>query len=159
MNVYLTMEVGYSTEYMDIMVWMRTFLRSHFLRIFIIGGIGVFVQTIVFEILGIWLGLVQPSTATVLGAELGVVMNFLLNNRFSFTNSPQTSLGARLLRFHLVVAVSIVIQWLFVFTAEHVTSNLLVLHGAYVAGIVIGFLSNYIGYHLFVWKQEILQPK
>ena len=136
---------------------VHAFLRSRFLRIFIIGGIGVVLQTFIFEALGVYLGIVSLSTASVIGGELGVLANFLLNERFSFPDRivHTDRLLPRLLRFHTVVAGSLLIQWALMFFAEHNTQNIFLLHAAYVGGIALGFVSNYTGYHLFVWKQRI----
>lgn len=127
--------------------------HSRLMRVIFIGGIGVVTQTLIFELLGVWLGLVQPSTAVVIGAETGVLTNFYLNNRFSFHDRQHSiSLLSRLLRFHLVLSGSIFLQWLFVFIAERQTDSYLIIHGAYAAGIILGFIWNYTFYHLFVWK-------
>ena len=136
--------------------WMRVLLQSRFLRIVIIGGIGFVIQTCIFELLGIYLHLLRPSIAAVLGGEVGVLVNFFLNERYSFqervTHKPP--LLPRLMRFHLVVAGSLFIQWaLLSFTEAH-TQSLLLIHLSYVSGLVLGFISNYIGYHLFVWKPK-----
>ena len=139
---------------MDVRAWMRIFLYSRFLRVFIIGGVGVLVQTIVFEILGIYLQLFSPSTAVVIGAEAGILTNFYLNNYFSFRHRQHhISILSRLARFHLVVSGSVFLQWLFVFVVEHQTSSVLVIHIAYAIGIALGFIWNYTFYHLFVWRQ------
>ncbi len=134
---------------------LRLYMRLRYSRLFRVaffGGMGVVVQTVVFEVLGIWLGLVRPSFATLIGAEFGVITNFFLNNRFSFNDRVHAPLPRRLLRFHLVVSGSVFIQWLFVFTAESLHANAWMIHGAYLAGILIGFISNYTWYRLWVWK-------
>jgi putative flippase GtrA len=128
--------------------------RSRFLRVATIGIAGLLVQTLIFEILGFWLELVRPSTAVVIGAEFGIITNFLLNNRFTFYDHIHAPFLVRLLRFHLVVSGSLIIQWLFVFTSEHMTTNTLTLHGAYIIGVLIGFISNYTGYRLWVWRHK-----
>lgn len=144
---------------MTIRVWVQTFSRSRFLRIVIIGGIGFLLQTFVFEVLGIYLHLVSLSTAAILGAELGVLTNFSLNERFSFKDriAHDSPLTPRLVRFHIIVTGSLCIQWTLMYFAEHHTQNVLVLHGAYISGVMLGFISNYIGYHLFVWKHRVPQ--
>ena len=140
---------------------LRLYARLRYSRLFRVaffGGVGVIVQTLVFETVGIWLGLMRPSLATLLGAELGIITNFSLNNRFSFNDRVHAPLPARLLRFHTVVSGSLFIQWLFVFTAESLDANIWMLHGAYAAGILTGFISNYTGYKLWVWKHHGEQP-
>jgi dolichol-phosphate mannosyltransferase len=131
---------------------VQTMLKSRFLRVATIGFVGMSVQTMIFEILWIWLGVLRPSLATLVGAELGILTNFLLNNRYSFNDRAHAPLLLRLVRFHTVVSGSLVIQWIFVFTAESFTQNIWTIHMAYAAGIVIGFLCNYTGYRLWVWK-------
>ena len=132
----------------------RRIRYSRIMRVAFFGGFGVVVQTIVFEIVGIWLGLLRPSLATLLGAEFGIITNFILNNRFSFNDRVHAPLPMRLLRFHAVVSGSLFIQWLCVFTAESLTSNTWAIHGAYAGGILLGFASNYTGYRLWVWKHH-----
>lgn len=123
------------------------------IRTISVGGIAVVVQTTVFEILGVYFQLVAPSTAVLIGAEVAILTNFYLNNRFSFNDRHHDiSLFSRLLRFHMVVSGSVFLQWLFVFVVEQQTSSYLIIHVAYVAGIVLGFAWNYTFYLLFVWK-------
>jgi putative flippase GtrA len=138
---------------------IRLLLRVRFLRVMAIGAIGLSVQTVIFEILGIWLELLRPSLATLIGAEFGVVTNFFLNNRFSFNDRVHAPLYMRLLRFHLVVSGSLAIQWLCVFTAESFTSNVWIIHAAYATGILLGFVSNYTGYRLWVWRHHMPEIK
>ncbi|MDO8518318.1 MAG: GtrA family protein [bacterium] len=130
-------------------------LSSRLVRTIMVGAVAVVVQTIMFETLGVYLKLFALSTSAVIGAEVAILTNFYLNNRFSFHDRQHNiSLFWRLLRFHLVVSGSVFLQWLFVFTAEHATQNLLFIHGAYAAGIIIGFFWNYTWYKLFVWRQH-----
>ena len=128
--------------------------RMRIVRVAAVGAVGVTVQTIIFDTLGVFLHVVEPSTATLIGGEVGILVGFLLNNRYSFGDRPDGSWISRLVRFHLTVAGSIAIQWLFVFIAEHSTPSLVVLHVAYAAGIVIGFAWNYTWFHLWVWRHR-----
>jgi putative flippase GtrA len=116
------------------------------------GGAGVLAQTAVFEI-GIWVLLLRPSVATLIGAECGILTSFILNNRFSFAKHHHPVIH-RLLRYHLVVSGSLFIQWLSVFVAESLTHNIWIIHGAYMVGIIVGFFFNYTGYRLFVWHPK-----
>lgn len=131
----------------------RSIMNSRLVRTIFVGGIAVVSQTIVFEILAIFLQLVSPSTAVVIGAEAGILTNFYLNNRFSFNDRQHDiPLLTRLMRFHLVVSGSVFLQWLFVYIAESQTRSYFIIHVAYIAGIVIGFAWNYTLYLLFVWR-------
>lgn len=129
---------------------------ARIVRTIVVGGIAVIVQTIIFEILGVFLQLAAPSTAVVIGAEAGILTNFYLNNRFSFNDRQHTiSLFSRLVRFHMVVSGSVILQWLFVFITEHQTSDPFFIHIAYAAGIILGFAWNYTFYLLFVWRHAV----
>lgn len=132
----------------------RILLHKRLLRVIAIGAVGLVVQTIFFEVFGIWLEILRPSLATIIGAEMSVLTNFFLNNRYSFNDRVHAPLLARLLRFHLVVSGSITLQWISVFTAESLTENIWIIHMAYAAGIMLGFISNYTGYRLWVWKHH-----
>jgi len=132
----------------------KKMMDSRLVRSLLVGAIAVVVQTTVFEILGVFLHIVSPSTAVLFGAETGVLTNFYFNNRFSFHDRKhEISYFSRLARFHLVVSGSVILQWLFVFLAEQQTSSLFYIHAAYAGGIVLGFIWNYTFYLLFVWRQ------
>ncbi len=123
-------------------------------RVAAAGSMGVIAQTIVFEIFGIWLGLVRPSTAVLLGAELGIITNFILSNRYAFADRRHSPLVGRLVRFHIVIMGALVIQWLCVYLTETVTTNWFALHAAYAVGLLISFVYNYTGYRLWVWRRH-----
>lgn len=122
-------------------------------RVACVGLVGFTIQALFFEILGIRLGIMKASTAALIGGEIGIVTNFFLNNHFNFTPHPEDQLRKRLFRFHAVVLGSLIIQYACVRFAEETSDSLLLLRGAYAIGILLGFVSNYIGYHLFVWKK------
>lgn len=131
-----------------------TLANFRVLRVASFGAVGVIVQTLVFETLAFWLMVLTPSLATLVGAEMGVLTSFTLNNRYSFNDRSHAPLWHRLLRFHLVVSGSLFIQWLCVFSTELVTQDFYAIHAAYAAGILLGFISNYIGYHTWVWRHH-----
>jgi putative flippase GtrA len=137
----------------------RRIYTSRLFRVLFIGGIGFCIQTVIFELLSVYLHLVSPSTAVLLGAEVSILCNFYFNNKFSFADRAHThaSILKRLVIFHAVVSGSLAIQWVFVFSTEHTTSNLLYIHAAYLSGVVVGFLSNYAGYHCIVWRKHTAQ--
>jgi len=127
-------------------------------RVLAVGGVGFVIQTTTFELFGIWFGIVAPSTATLIGAEFAIISNFFLNQHFSFHDAAvSSSFYRRIIKFHLISSGSLATQWLFVFTAEHLTQNLFVLHGSYLSGVGLGFFLNYLGYYFFVWRRDKIQ--
>lgn len=131
----------------------RHMYASRLFRTASVGVVGVGIQTTVFEIIGVYLALVSLSTAALIGSEFGILSNFILNNYFSFSGRQLPS-PTRLAKFHLVVLGSVFLQWLFVFIAERMTHDLLIIHVAYGAGILLGFIWNYNWYRLWVWKKH-----
>lgn len=126
---------------------------SRLFRTASVGVVGVGIQTAVFEIIGVYLQLVSLSTAALIGSEFGILSNFILNNYFSFHEHQRPNV-TRLAKFHLVVLGSVFLQWLFVFVAERMTHDLFIIHVAYGAGILLGFIWNYNWYRLWVWKKH-----
>ncbi len=125
-------------------------------RVMIVGGIGAILQTIIFEILGIWLRLVAPSTATLIGALAATLSNFLLNERFNFHDVVDHAKPKyrRMLKFYFVGLGSLATQWTCVFIAEQFTHDALLLNLAFIVGVGIGFFFNYTGYYFFVWRRK-----
>ena len=132
--------------------YFRKMLEHRVVKTFLVGVLAVGVQTVVFESVGVFLGLTSLSTATVLGAECATITSFLLNNRISFPDKAGGSVLFRFLRFHLVVLGSIAIQWTALFIAERMTDDIFLLHIVYVASIILGFIWNYSWYKTWVWK-------
>jgi putative flippase GtrA len=125
------------------------------LRVIIIGAIGALWMAASFETLGIWLDLMAPSTATLLGGEVAVISNFVLNERFNFNESEHSSsLLRRLVKFHLVQGISLVALYSILLIAEHLSRGALFLNAAFIFGMGIQFIINYTGYYFFVWRKQ-----
>lgn len=126
------------------------------MRVLAVGGVGFIIQSVIFEVFGIRLGLVAASTAVVIGGECAILSNFFLNNRFSFRDAAlhAAPLLSRIVRFHVVSSGSLATQWTFLFVAERLTQDPLILRGTYILGVGIGFLMNYSGYYFFVWRKR-----
>lgn len=127
----------------------------HLMRVAAVGGIGFVLQTIVFELLGIQFHILEPNQAVLLGGEIAILSNFFLNERFNFKERIQGSFLRRIAVFHLVVFVSIFIQWVLVTLAQtYARDNDMLIRGAYFSGIALGFITNYLGYSVVVWKKQ-----
>lgn len=127
----------------------------HLSRVALAGLSGFVIQSVIFELLGIRLGLVQASTAALIGGEAGVLTCFVLNNHFNFNNRSADPLWRRLIIFHFVISGSLFVQWGLVSLAETFTeASPTLLRGAFILGVAIGFCLNYVGYHLFVWRSR-----
>lgn len=145
----------------QIVVVGKQLTRPRIVRAALAGGSGLLLQTAVFETLSTLTGILSHSSAVVVGGECGVLLSFFLNNRYSFGERRALAgpMWLRLVRYHAVVAGSIAIQWASVFTAEQITNDFYIIHAAYAAGIALGFISNYTGYRLFVWRTANVTPR
>ena len=140
---------------------LSTLRQWRLLRVAAIGGTGFVLQSIIFELLGIQWEAVSPSTAAVIGGEVAILSNFFLNSRFSFRDrlSRAAPPSMRLLRFHIVSSGSILIQWLTIFVAQQATNDAVLLRGAFVLGVALGFGVNYTGYYFYVWRAHAEAPQ
>ena len=129
--------------------------RSRVLPILGAGGVGFVLQLAIFEVLAVYLGVVSHSVATVIGAEVGILTNFFINDKISFSHhAHKASLPTRLVRHQAVVLVAVCLQWFLVYTAEHMTTDVWLIRLALLVGIGLGFIWNYVWYHLYVWKHH-----
>lgn len=127
----------------------------HLMRVAMVGGIGFVLQTIIFELLGIQFHILEPNQAVLLGGEVAILSNFFLNEKFNFKERIRGSFLRRITVFHLVVFVSIFIQWVLVTLAQtYARDNDMLIRSAYLCGIALGFLTNYLGYSVVVWKKQ-----
>lgn len=136
---------------------LKTLNEWRLLKVVAIGGTGFILQTLIFELLGFWLGLVRPSTAVLIGGEMAIISNFLLNNRFSFKDRLSEASGflTRLTRFHIVALGSVFIQWVFVRSFENLFGyHQILLSCIYVFAVVVGLSITYTGYIFWVWRKE-----
>lgn len=132
---------------------LRHLTSWRLLRMGLVGIAGVVVQTIIFELLAFHWDIMRPTFAAVIGGETAILSNFLLNNYFTFRGHGHPTFN-KLARFHMVSLGSVAIQAVLIFATEQVTSDPVFIRIAYATGIIIGFFSNYIGYHLLVWKKH-----
>lgn len=126
------------------------------LRVLAVGGIGAIWQTIIFNVLGVWAAMVSPSSATLMGAEVAILSNFTLNNRYNFVGDEykRSSLIQRFAKFHLVSSGSLLTQWVCMRIAENFSRDALFLNTAFIIGVGIGFIVNYTGYYFIVWRSK-----
>ena len=123
-------------------------------KVVLVGSVCLIVQGSIFELLGIRDHLISPSTAILLGAEAAILVNFFLNERFTFRHTHHHPLWQRLLRFHLLLSFSITLQWASVFVVQHFTKEAVLLRLAFLCSVGIGFIFNYLGYYYLVWKKH-----
>lgn len=119
-----------------------------------LGSVSACVQLLIFNLLR---NMLWPELASLIAIECAIINNFLLNNRFTFAShsgaAESRSGFAQFCKFNAVACGSLLIQLLVLSLGLHIWGRGLLLENALVIlGMALGFISNYIGYRLFVWR-------
>lgn len=139
---------------------LQTLSEWRFLRVLLVGGAGFLLQAAIFQIVGIQLRLLSPSTTVLLAGEIAVFTNFFLHERFSFKDRVPNSAPflTKIVRFQALSALSFLTQWVCVHTVELLVGHeSLYLWIAYVIGVGLGLMAMYIGSYFWVWGREAKQ--
>ncbi len=163
-------------------VRVEEIFSSRIFKFAMVGGIGFLVNLIafnIFKLFSLWTGLAQvlgvavenpifsdQSLAVILGAEVAIVSNYLLNNLWTFQDRQIHGFFRHLrkfFQFNVGSVGSIVIQYvvmqasvalLGVFPLFHIGSFALQSDNLYlVAGVLIGMIWNFSVYSLIIWRK------
>lgn len=144
-------------EYMKLSVLIRVDRSRRFIKFMIVGGTGLVIQTIVYYFLGFVTRLVRPSIATIIGGQLAIISNFLLNNLWTFKDRKISRISALLLKFLQFWLTSnfavLVLQGGTVRIGETlVGKESFLIHLFFILGLVATLIWNYTIYNRFIWK-------
>lgn len=126
-----------------------------FLKFAIVGGTGLVIQTIFFEVTSVFTDMLAPSIATVIGGEFAIISNFLLNNFWTFKQYRATGIKmlAKFLQFNTTSLIALTIQFSILRFGEYVSSgNDLIIQGFFFGALIIVLFTNYYIYNKFIWK-------
>lgn len=136
----------------------RDLKKNRLFKIALFGFLSFVVEAVFFEFFGIRWHLWRPSTAALIGAELAIVFNFIMQNTFTFTDQKilfKSAMIRKFLQFNFLVSISLGLQWLSVRVGEHLAYGVhyyLILRLFNVAGVLLGFIFNYQSYTKVIWK-------
>lgn len=145
--------IKYIIEYAIVAANIRLERSQKFFKFATVGFIGYVINAIGLETffrLGLGTGI-----AAALGAELAIISNFILNNRWTFAQDQISGIGKTLLKFvqfNLTSFGAVIIQGLVVGTLSHLFGDhfrqiyLIIAIGLFVIPY------NYSMYNLFIWK-------
>ncbi len=123
-----------------------------FLTVGVVGAIGAVTQAVLLVILVELLNL-HPVVGNTISAELVILLNFTLNNCWTFKSHTGKSLWVRLATFNIVVLGSITVQALCIWVGTHFFNPELYLLYM-IIGIGLGWVLNYYLYTRLVWFRE-----
>lgn len=136
----------------------RFFELLRFFKFATVGSLGLVIQTALYWILGFGLKVVSPTVATILGGQLAILSNFILNNVWTFGDRKITSVPVLLKKLAVFYATSniavLFIQGGIMKTGELIVGreNILI-HGFYVAALVLTLVFNFTVYNKYIWKK------
>lgn len=138
--------------------------RSRFLelaRVFkflIVGGTGLAIQTIIYYLLGFILKITSPTVSTIVGGQLAILSNFILNNLWTFKDRQLAdikSIFLKLIQFYLTSNIAVLfIQGGIMKLGEILTGGGIFIHGFYVLALAITLLFNFTVYNKYIWKKR-----
>lgn len=128
--------------------------NSLFIKFCVVGTIGFIINTVILELF-VWLGM-HPTVGSIVGAEVAIVSNFMLNNVWTFQSQKITgrmNLGKKFIKFNGTSLGAIAIQ------AGTVSAGTLIAGVAsyrifYGIGVAVGLIWNYIMYSRVIWKAK-----
>lgn len=142
-----------------IYIFKERFLElSRFFKFLAVGGFGTVLQFSTWLMGYAWLGILQPDTATVVGGQIAIVSNFILNNVWTFREARITTgrkLARSFLKFFLTSNIAVIgiqkpVTWFGkqYFGASATTPNLIF----FVIALAFTLIWNYTIYNRFIWK-------
>ena len=137
--------------------WHNPKIRR-FLKFAVVGGTGLTLQTLFFEITSVFTHILTPSIATVIGGEIAIISNFTLNNLWTFKDYQVT--GAKIIgkffQFNLPSLLALAIQFVVLRIGEFFArGNGLIIQFFYFGAIAIVLVANYYIYNKFIWKTSL----
>ena len=136
----------------------RFFELLRFFKFAVVGSFGLVIQTVLYWFLGFGLKFVSPAIATILGGQLAILSNFILNNVWTFGDRKITSapvLLKKLIVFYTTSNIAVLfIQGGIMKVGEILVGkeNILI-HGFYVAALVLTLIFNFTVYNKYIWKK------
>lgn len=132
---------------------------SRFLKFLVVGGTGLFIQTLLYLLFGFWLKIVSPAVAAILGGQLAILSNYILNNFWTFgdrkVSTPSKHL-IKLFQFYLSsnVAVLLLQGGTIQIGEALVTRESIAIHGFYALGLVLTLIFNFTVYNKVIWQKK-----
>jgi dolichol-phosphate mannosyltransferase len=137
----------------------RFFELLRFFKFAVVGSLGLVIQTVLYWVLGFGLKVASPAIATILGGQLAILSNFILNNVWTFGDRKITStakLFQKLIAFYATSNIAVLLIQGGIMKAGEtlVGKESILIHGFYVAALVLTLIFNFTVYNKYIWKQN-----
>ena len=130
---------------------IKQMTESPFRKFLVVGTLGFTINTVVLEVM-VHLGF-QPTIGSIVGAELAIVSNFLLNNVWTFRNRKIEGVAqvGKFLQFNGTSLGALIIQAAAIFLGTN-TLGVSSYRVFYVIGVGFALIWNYVMYSRVIWK-------
>ena len=144
-------------EYIKLAILIRLERSQRFFKFAIVGTTGLAIQTVTYYFLAFMANLVRPSLATIIGGQLAIVSNYILNNIWTFKEEKISRLGKLVFKFFQFWLTSnfavLIIQAGTVRLGEWlVTPESPLIHLFFFFGLVLTIIWNYTIYNKYIWR-------
>lgn len=129
-----------------------------FFKFLAVGGTGLFIQTILYWFLGFGIKILSPSLATIVGGQMAILSNFILNNVWTFKDRKIADVKTglvKLVQFYLTSNIAVLlIQGGTMRIGEAVVGQTPPwIHGFYVLSMILTLIFNFTVYNKYIWKK------
>lgn len=129
-----------------------------FCKFAVVGGTGLTIQTLIFEIFGVFTNVLSPQIATLVGGEVAIISNFILNNAWTFQDhqvSGSKMIG-KFIQFNFTSLIALTIQFIILGIGQLVSQgNKIIIQFFYFGALIIVLITNYYIYNHFIWKTNV----
>lgn len=145
-------------EYIKLSLLIRVDRSQTFIKFAVVGTIGLLLQTMTYYFLAFIADLVRPSTATIIGGQLAIVSNYLLNNLWTFKERKITLPVKFLIKFFQFWLTSNFAVWVWQGGTVRLGEALVpkgspLIHLFFILGLVITIIWNYTIYNKYIWRE------
>ncbi len=128
---------------------------QRFFKFGVVGGTGLLLQTAFFEYTAVFNHWFTPLIGTLIGAEIAIISNFILNNAWTFKEYKVSGIKLlyKFVQFNLTSLVAMLIQTVFLGVGQVVSKgDPIIIQFFYFSAIIVVLATNYFIYNKFIWK-------
>ncbi len=150
------MEKNNFSDSLRVVVTLRYNENKNFFRFCVVGFIGLFVDTGLFNLLRLLV--FKSSTAAIFSGGVAMLTTFLLNNYWSFSERKIQGIYKKVLSFAIYLVSSwipVIVRSRLIYYATHSLGDTFVVSNtAFFIGIIFGLVWNYFVYSKLIWRYK-----
>lgn len=150
------MERNNFMDSLRVVLLLRVNEHKHFFKFVLVGFIGLFVDSGIFNVLRVITG--KPNVATLISGGIAMMTTFIINNFWSFNERKIESNKARVISFIVYVLSSSFPIWirsnLVHFATVKFGNTFIISNIAFFIGIIFGLVWNFTVYSKIIWKKR-----